>query len=119
MIALWWSRTDASKSISRHPREFHHSAFGIGRNSGIGLVPVTGDAVGGCCGLGHALAAGTDRLPRASHSDQPVTHCAGHDPAPFLGGQKGLSASVTDYIARTPQRQALRFSRTGDPAVEE
>src|SRR5712691_2897739 len=32
---------------------------------------------------------------------------------------KGLSASETDYVARTPQRQALRFSRSGDPAVEQ
>jgi hypothetical protein len=31
---------------------------------------------------------------------------------------KGLLASETDYIARTPQRQTLRFSRSGDPAVE-
>jgi hypothetical protein len=31
---------------------------------------------------------------------------------------KGLLPSETDYIARTPQRQALRFSRSGDPAVE-
>jgi hypothetical protein len=31
---------------------------------------------------------------------------------------KGLLASEADYIARTPQRQTLRFSRNGDPAVE-
>jgi hypothetical protein len=31
---------------------------------------------------------------------------------------RGLSASLTDYLARTPQRQTLRFSRSGDPAVE-
>lgn len=31
---------------------------------------------------------------------------------------KGLLASETDYLARTPQRQALRFSRSGDPAIE-
>jgi hypothetical protein len=34
------------------------------------------------------------------------------------GVGKGLSASLTDYLARTPQRQTLRFSRSGDPAVE-
>ncbi|SDI72944.1 MULTISPECIES: hypothetical protein [Bradyrhizobium] len=34
------------------------------------------------------------------------------------GAGKGLSASLTDYLARTPERQALRFSRGGDPAVE-
>ena len=31
---------------------------------------------------------------------------------------KGLSASLTDYVARTPERRTLRFSRSGDPAVE-
>jgi hypothetical protein len=31
---------------------------------------------------------------------------------------KGLLASEAEYIARTPQRPALRFSRSGDPAVE-
>ena len=29
-----------------------------------------------------------------------------------------MLASETDYVARTPQRQALRFSRSGDPSVE-
>jgi hypothetical protein len=33
--------------------------------------------------------------------------------------EKGLLASEADYIARTPQRQMLRFSRGGDPAVEQ
>jgi len=32
---------------------------------------------------------------------------------------KGLLASETDYVARTPQRQALRFTRSGDPAIEQ
>src|SRR6266436_6138064 len=32
---------------------------------------------------------------------------------------KGLLASETDYVARTPQRQTLRFSRSGDPAIEQ
>jgi hypothetical protein len=31
---------------------------------------------------------------------------------------KGLIASGTDYVARTPSRQALRFSRSGDPTIE-
>jgi hypothetical protein len=31
---------------------------------------------------------------------------------------KGLSASETDYVAGTPQRQRLRFSRSGDPTIE-
>lgn len=31
---------------------------------------------------------------------------------------KGLSASQTDYVARTPQRQTLRFSRSGDASIE-
>ena len=31
---------------------------------------------------------------------------------------KGLKASETDYVARQPQRQALRFSASGDPAIE-
>src|SRR5215207_1152410 len=31
---------------------------------------------------------------------------------------KGLLASEADYVARTPQRQTLRFSRSGDAAVE-
>ena len=32
---------------------------------------------------------------------------------------RGLSASPTQYVARTPQRQMLRFSRSGGPALEE
>jgi hypothetical protein len=32
--------------------------------------------------------------------------------------EKGLVASEAPYVARTPQRQALRFSRDGDPAIE-
>jgi hypothetical protein len=32
---------------------------------------------------------------------------------------RGLIASETEHVARTPQRQALRFSRSGDPAVEQ
>jgi hypothetical protein len=32
---------------------------------------------------------------------------------------KGLTASPTQYVARTPQRQTLRFSRSRDPAIEE
>jgi len=32
--------------------------------------------------------------------------------------QKGLVASETDYVARTPQRQALRFSASADSALE-
>src|SRR4051794_24495646 len=31
---------------------------------------------------------------------------------------KGLIASEAEYVARTPQRPALRFSRSGDPSVE-
>jgi hypothetical protein len=31
---------------------------------------------------------------------------------------KGLVASETEYVARTPQRQALRFSRSGNAAIE-
>ena len=31
---------------------------------------------------------------------------------------KGLFASETDYVARMPQRQTLRFSRSGNPTVE-
>ena len=31
---------------------------------------------------------------------------------------KGLLASETAYVARTPQRQALRFTRSGDPTIE-
>jgi hypothetical protein len=31
---------------------------------------------------------------------------------------KGLLPSETHYVARTPQRPALRFSRSGDPTVE-
>src|SRR5260221_9457163 len=30
----------------------------------------------------------------------------------------GLSASPTHHVARSPQRQTLRFSRSGDPAIE-
>lgn len=33
--------------------------------------------------------------------------------------ERGLSPSLTEYVARTPQRQALQFSRTGNPVVEE
>ena len=32
--------------------------------------------------------------------------------------EKGLVASEAAYVARTPQRQTLRFSPSGDPAVE-
>jgi hypothetical protein len=32
--------------------------------------------------------------------------------------QRKLVASETAYVARTPQRQALRFSQGGDPAIE-
>ena len=32
--------------------------------------------------------------------------------------ERGLSPSQADYVARTPQRQTLRFSRSGDPAIE-
>jgi hypothetical protein len=31
---------------------------------------------------------------------------------------RGLSASQTAYVARTPQRQTLRFSRSGNPVIE-
>jgi hypothetical protein len=31
---------------------------------------------------------------------------------------KGLLASETAYVARTPQRQTLRFSQSGDPTIE-
>src|SRR5262245_21885399 len=33
--------------------------------------------------------------------------------------EKGLTATETPYVARTPERQALRFSRTGDPRLEQ
>ena len=32
--------------------------------------------------------------------------------------EKGLFASETSYVARTPQRQTLRFSRSGNPVIE-
>ena len=32
---------------------------------------------------------------------------------------RGLSPSVTDYVARTPERQTLRFGRRHDPVFEE
>jgi hypothetical protein len=32
--------------------------------------------------------------------------------------QRGLFASETQYVARTPRRQALRFSRSGNPQIE-
>jgi hypothetical protein len=32
---------------------------------------------------------------------------------------EGLFASETHYLARTPQRQRLRFSRSSDPAIEQ
>jgi len=32
---------------------------------------------------------------------------------------RGLFASQTAYVARKPQRQTLRFSRSGNPAIEE
>jgi hypothetical protein len=32
---------------------------------------------------------------------------------------KGLSASETHYVARAPQRQTLRFSRSGNPTIEQ
>ena len=33
--------------------------------------------------------------------------------------EKGLSASETHYVARAPQRQTLRFSRSGNPVIEQ
>jgi hypothetical protein len=33
--------------------------------------------------------------------------------------RKGLIATETQYVARTPQRQTLRFSRSGNPATEQ
>jgi len=33
-------------------------------------------------------------------------------------GDKGLLSSETHYVARTPQRQTLQFSRSGDPTIE-
>jgi hypothetical protein len=32
--------------------------------------------------------------------------------------QRGLSASPTSYVARSPRRQTLRFSRSGHPTIE-
>src|SRR5260370_35343374 len=32
--------------------------------------------------------------------------------------ERNLSESPTHYVARGPQRQTLRFSRSGDPAIE-
>jgi hypothetical protein len=32
--------------------------------------------------------------------------------------EQGLSPNQADYVARTPQRQTLRFSRSGDAAIE-
>jgi hypothetical protein len=32
---------------------------------------------------------------------------------------KGLTPSETDYVARTPSRQTLRFSKSGDPWIEQ
>jgi hypothetical protein len=32
--------------------------------------------------------------------------------------ERGLSPNHADYVARTPQRRTLRFSRSGDPAIE-
>jgi hypothetical protein len=32
--------------------------------------------------------------------------------------EKGLVASETTYVARTPQRPTLRFSKSGDPTIE-
>jgi hypothetical protein len=32
--------------------------------------------------------------------------------------EKGLSASQTSYVARSPRRQTLRFSKSGNPTIE-
>jgi hypothetical protein len=32
--------------------------------------------------------------------------------------ERELSASLTQYVARTPERQTLRFSKSGDPTIE-
>ncbi|HEV7410267.1 MAG TPA: hypothetical protein VGO01_17440 [Bradyrhizobium sp.] len=32
--------------------------------------------------------------------------------------EQGLSPNQADYVARTPHRQTLRFSRSGEPAIE-
>jgi hypothetical protein len=33
-------------------------------------------------------------------------------------GQRGLSASQTGYVARSPRRRTLRFSKSGNPTIE-
>src|SRR5207244_4786352 len=33
--------------------------------------------------------------------------------------ERGLLASETHYVARTPQRQTLRFSKSADPSIEQ
>lgn len=48
-------------------------------------------------------------LPRISEAMKLFRAWAAH---------KGLRASETHYVARTPQRQELRFSRSGDPKIE-
>jgi hypothetical protein len=48
-------------------------------------------------------------LPRISEAMKLLRSCA---------RERNLSESPTHYVARGPQRQELRFSRSGDPAIE-
>ncbi len=58
-----------------------------------------------------------DCLERAIRTDPSRTLEALHLLQSWATGED-VSASPSDYVARTVQRQPLRFSRSGDPAIE-
>jgi hypothetical protein len=59
-------------------------------------------------------------MPRAGNPDSARADRGSADAAAHLGGEKGgLGVSLADYVARTPQRQTLRFTSGGSQAVED
>lgn len=59
-----------------------------------------------------------DYLERAISSNLPRISEAMKLFRSWAGG-RGLSQSVTSYVARTPRRQTLRFSKSGNPTIED
>lgn len=65
------------------------------------------------------LAAGAARLSRGSDAGRSIVHLAGHDAVRVLDNGKRPVALRHRLCGTQPERQPLRFSRRGDPALEE
>src|SRR6266516_7090649 len=63
-----------------------------------------------------ALAAGTGRLPGGRRSDQRISEAMKLFRS--WAATKGLTPSEAQYVTRTASRQMLRFSKSGNPAIE-